>query len=121
MSMRTATVYVSCSSKPLCHRAWLAQRAWQRLRGMLFRPPLQFGEGLLLLGVSSVHTFGMRGFLDVIFLTADFTITGVRAELQPRRLLLGPLNTGHTLELPAGTIDTFGVALGDQLRVMLDE
>jgi uncharacterized membrane protein (UPF0127 family) len=115
--MRSATIYVSCLSQPLCHHAWLAEHAHQRLRGLLFRPALRSGEGLLLLSVSSIHTIGMQHALDILFLSSDFVITAMKMRLPPPRIALSPPDTRHALELPPGTAELHGCMPGDRLLI----
>lgn len=112
MSMRCACIAISGRSRPLCHTVWLAERAHQRLRGLLFRPPLVPGQGLWLHGVRSVHMFGMRVAIDVVFLDRACTVTGVRAWLPPNRTCMGEPGSHHTLELAAGMIQAHGLVRG---------
>ena len=104
-------------SRMLCHRAWIASHFHQRLQGLLFRPQLQVGEGLLLVGVKSIHTFGMRYLLDVVFLSADFTICGLHEALSRNRVAIGRRTACHALELPSGTISWSSLRMNDRLIV----
>lgn len=113
--MRTQTIVLAGSLETLCHTAWIAEHPHQRTRGLLFRPRLNTGEGLLLRGVSSIHTIGMRYPLDVVFIGADLEITALCARLAPMRMSFGPKRTRHALELPPGTIYHHGMQAGDHL------
>ena len=44
------------------------------------------GEGLLIPRCRSVHTFGMRFPLDLVFLDCDGVVVGLRRSVPPRRL-----------------------------------
>ncbi|HLO94144.1 MAG TPA: DUF192 domain-containing protein, partial [Burkholderiaceae bacterium] len=48
-----------------------ARSFWQRLGGLLVRPRLGAGEGLLLKPCNSVHTCFMRYAIDVIYLDRE--------------------------------------------------
>ena len=94
----------------------VADSWWHRLRGLLARPPLRQGEGLLLLECGSVHTAGMGHPIDVAFLDADGTVVRSIAALAPWRVGLGGTGAVHALELPAGRLEETGTVAGDRLR-----
>ena len=77
----------------------LAVTPRRRARGLLGRPVAP----LLLAPARSVHTFGMRAPIDVVFLDAELRV--VRATtLRPRRIAAARRAVA-VLELPAGTAD----------------
>ncbi len=57
-----------------------------RLLGFAFLRREQAGPGLLIPRCSSVHTFGMRFELDLVFLDRDGRALAVRLGVPPRRL-----------------------------------
>lgn len=83
----------------------VADSWWGRFRGLLARPPLKRGEGLLLLKCDSVHTVGMEYSIDVAFLDAQGTVVRSIADLRPWRVGLGGDEAVHTLELPSGRLE----------------
>ena len=87
--------------------------AWERLRGLLGRPPLRGDEGLLLVPCASVHTFGMTRPIDVIYLDRDWRIVRIVAGLQPRRVSWA-WRAVATLEVAAGA--AAALAPGQLLR-----
>ena len=88
---------------------------WRRLRGLLARPPLKQGEGLLLLGCDSVHTVGMRYPIDIAFLDAEGRVVRSIERLPPCRIGLGGSAAVHTLELPPGRLEQTGTVPGVRL------
>lgn len=96
-------------------RVAVADSWWPRLRGLLARPRLRRGEGLLLLDCRSVHTLGMAYAIDVAFLDADGTVVRSVSGLGPFRLGLGGPQAVHALELPAGRLDETGTVPGVRL------
>ena len=86
-----------------------------RLRGLLARPPMGEGEGLLLLECDSVHTFGMGYAIDVAFLDAEGRVVRSIDGLEPWRLGLGGAAAVHALELPAGRLRETGTVPGVRL------
>lgn len=96
-------------------RVALADSWWRRLRGLLARPRIRDGEGLLLLGCDSVHTVGMGYPIDVAFLDADGRVVRSLHRLGPWRIGLGGSTAVHALELPAGRLDATGTVPGVRL------
>jgi hypothetical protein len=96
-------------------RVAVADTWWLRFRGLLARPPLEAGQGLLLLECGSVHTVGMAHAIDVAFLDAEGRVLRSIARLAPWRVGLGGAEAVHTLELPAGRLDETGTVPGVRL------
>jgi uncharacterized protein len=89
--------------------------ALERMRGLLGRPPLQAGEGLLIEPCPSVHTFGMRYALDLVYLDPAGQVLKLVQELKPWRM--SSCTRAHaTLELPPGAIERSGIKPGDRLE-----
>jgi uncharacterized protein len=90
--------------------SWLA-----RLRGMIGRPEPNSGEGLLLTPCRSIHMYGMRFPLDVLFLDKDGTVVASYPSLRPGSRTRWHRHAMHALELPAGTVQGSGTVPGDVL------
>ena len=71
-----------------------------RLLGLALLDRRRAGEGLLIPRCRSVHTFGMRFPLDVVFLDTAFRPISRRSGLGPRRFA-GERGAVAVLELPA--------------------
>jgi uncharacterized protein len=95
----------------------VASRFWSRLRGLLGTRELLPGDGLLITPCSSVHMFGMRYAIDVLYLDAQDRVVGVDGSLAPGRI--GGLYRGarYVIELPAGTCEELGVEVGDAVAI----
>lgn len=94
----------------------VADRWWLRLRGLLGRPPLARGEGLLLRPCKAVHMAGMAFPLDVGFLDADGRLIAMYQALPPRARTRWHRGARQALELPAGTFAATGTGIGDLLE-----
>lgn len=94
---------------------WLASTLWQRLRGLIARAPLKPNEGLLLVPCRSVHTFGMRTPLDIVFLDRNRRIVKCVSALQPFRVASAP-SARYTLELSVGTVARASLGTGQILH-----
>jgi len=96
-------------------RAWKASNAWDRMRGLLGRPPLARDEALLIERCASVHTLGMRYALDVAFLDAEGRVVKLSRGLKPLRFAAAA-GARDALELAAGAAETLGIVRGAALR-----
>lgn len=57
-----------------------------RLGGLLVRPVLKAEEVLWLRPCQSIHTFGMRYAIAVLFLDKDNTVIDIRPRVSPNRI-----------------------------------
>jgi uncharacterized membrane protein (UPF0127 family) len=98
----------------LCERCHLADRALPRIRGLIARPQLAAGEGMLLRPTWSIHTAFVRFPIDAVFLDEQMTVLAVRSKLKPWRAAWA--RRAHAvLELPAGRCENLAVGPGDKL------
>lgn len=95
---------------------WLAANPWTRLRGLLGRPPLagDAAEGLLIEPCSSVHTFGMRYALDLVFLDRANRVVDVVQKLSPWTMRAARGKARKTLELMAGGVAVIQPQIGEE-------
>ena len=96
-------------------RIGVADRWWLRLRGLLGRPGVPAGEGLLLDPCRAVHMLGMRFPLDVAFLDAEGAVVAVYHALAPGARTSWHRTAATALELPAGTLKQSGTGVGDTI------
>lgn len=89
----------------------MAERGWDRTRGLLGREQLGTGEGLLITSCNSVHTVGMRYAIDVVFIDVDSKIIKIASNLRPFRLS-GAFNSKSVLELSSGSVASLGLKEG---------
>lgn len=86
-----------------------------RFVGLLTHRSLAPSEGLLLIPGGSVHTFGMRFAIDIVFVDAQLTVLKVAAAVQPYRHVSAPRGTWGALELRAGRTLEHDVVHGARL------
>ena len=89
-----------------------------RMRGYLGRDNPGPGHGLLLNPCGSVHTFGMRFVLDLIFLSREGAVCKVLAAVAPGRIAWGGWRAHHVIETPAGWLDLSLLPMGARVRPM---
>lgn len=82
-------------------RLKLTSRFWQRLVGLLPYDDNWPFEGLWLVPCWSVHTFGLRRPIDLVFLDRKLAIVKVQHSVLPWRLALC-WRAYSVIELPAG-------------------
>jgi uncharacterized protein len=112
--MSAVHVAADARGRVLCERCTVADRPHTRLRGLLGRPGLLPGEGLLLRPSPSIHTWFMRFPIDAVFVDADGTVVRIAGDLRPWRAA-GRRGARAVLELPAGECERHGLKPGDRL------
>jgi uncharacterized membrane protein (UPF0127 family) len=98
-----------------------ADSLWAKFMGLMGRPSLPAGAGLWLPASNGIHMMFMRFAIDAVFLgNPDAGREGARPVVSVHRGLrawtgLVPLVRGAhgVLELPVGTIERSGTAVGD--------
>ncbi len=113
--MKRGAIYRAGSGDCIVPEARCTTNAWERLRGLLGRPALCSGQGLLIDPCPSVHTIGMSYALDLAFLDRQWRVLGTVRGLPPLRFA-GRADARATLELPPGALDAAGIAAGDVLE-----
>ena len=66
---------------------YVADSFWARLRGLAGLGEMPPRSALLLPRCSSVHTFGMRFAIGVLFLDEEMRVIGERREVRPGRIV----------------------------------
>jgi uncharacterized membrane protein (UPF0127 family) len=105
----------------LCEKCAIANNIFTRVRGLLGRSGLEVGEGLLIVPCPSIHMFGMKFALDVVFLTRENVVTDYVENIAPGKCYVAKAKAGKAhsaLELPVGTIARTQTQVGDILRTV---
>jgi uncharacterized protein len=95
----------------------VARNPISRFVGLLGRRGLPEGVGLWIRPCSSVHMFGMRFAIDVVYLNRDCEVVKVVSHLKPWRVSAGGRRTHSTIELAAGEVARLGIVPGATIRV----
>ena len=112
--MRRMLVQNETRHSVLAELADVADTSAKRRKGLLGRDSLPTGHGLWIVPCESVHTYGMRFPIDVLYLDRKKRVRKLRRAMPPWRLSLC-LSAHSVLELPAGTIEQTKTQPGDQL------
>ena len=107
----------------LAERLETAASLWSRFMGLMGRPALPAGDGLWLPASNGIHMMFMRFPIDAVFVSKP-DADGVRRVRSVHRGLrawtgIVPLVRGSdgVLELPVGTIEASGTAVGDRVEI----
>jgi uncharacterized membrane protein (UPF0127 family) len=88
-----------------------------RRKGLLGRNGLAPFSAMVLAPCAAVHTMFMRFAIDVVFVDGDGRALRVVPDLAPWRAAMSPL-AHAVIELPAGTLASREVAVGDPLYLV---
>ena len=99
----------------LAERASVARSFFRRLKGLLGTASLPDGEGLLLSPCNSIHMFGMKYAIDVVFLDKELVVVDVLENIAPGKASRVYRKAYCCLELPAGKVNETGTTIGDKL------
>lgn len=95
----------------------LARRAGSfigRLRGLIGQPLPAQASGLWIEPCASVHTFGVRGLLDLVFVSTCMVVLRIDAAV-PSRRVRAAAGARAVLELRAGEAERLGLRAGTRL------
>ncbi len=102
-------------NRPLGARVRTASGAIARMRGLLGTEGLPAGGGLWISPCRAIHSIGMRYAFDALFLDAAMTVVGAYAAFPRNRVSKVFPTARGVLELPAGTIESTGTRIGDEI------
>ena len=105
------------SGKDLALDLAVADTLFSRLQGLLGSSTLPAGAGLWIKPCNSIHTFGMKFPIDVLFLDKGKRVVGVAKAMRPNRISRIYSGASSVLELPAGTIDAAESCIGNEVAI----
>ena len=103
----------------LCSNGLNACSFRQRLTGLLTRRFSDTFDGMIFFRCNSIHTFGMRFPIDVIFVSAKNEIISVHSNVKPWKILFEAVKYCTVIELPQGKAAETRCATGDILDFTL--
>lgn len=110
----------------IADKCFVAERFFERLRGLLGRRGMEPGEGLLIRECNNIHMWFMQFPIDVVFVkpttrqdgSRALTVTSAHADVPAWKVLpLMDSKARETLELPVGTIRRCAIEAGDELCI----
>ena len=94
----------------------IAGSFFSRLIGLMGRGGLARGEGLLIPGCRSVHTWFMRFPIDLIYLDESGHVVRIHARVEPFHLSWGGSHARDVLEIRAGAAAAGDTRPGDVIE-----
>lgn len=113
--MNYLSVRNASTQRTLGARILPADSFLRRLRGLIARPRLQSGEGLLLSPCQGVHMRFMSQPLDVAVLDAEGRVLALYPGMMPGEKTRWYARARYVLELPPGMIEGTDTQLGDEI------
>ncbi|MGZ3689054.1 MAG: DUF192 domain-containing protein [Bdellovibrionota bacterium] len=107
----------------IADKCFVAERFFDRLRGLIGRKSLESGQGMLFPRCQDIHMWFMSIPIDVVFVRRQkgegkWMVSSTREGVRPWRLLpVHDWKATETLELPAGTVRRHAIAAGDELCI----
>lgn len=89
---------------------------WGSFMGLMFKPALPAGTGMVFRPAMGIHTFFMRFALDLVYLDKDDVVTKVRSTMVPWRLDF--TSAAACIELNAGVATSADLRVGDRLHFL---
>jgi uncharacterized protein len=105
----------STQSTLLADKARRTANFLERGRGLMFADPLPEGGALVIDPCNSIHMFGMRYPLDIIFLDKESKVVFMYRGIKPWRMGRVVRGAKLAIELPEGVIEKSGTQVGDTL------
>lgn len=102
--------------QPLGVEVALAESFFARLRGLILTGPPMPARGLLLAPCNSIHTLGMRGPIEAVFLSKELRVLKIDTPLKPWRSVSACRGAWAVLEWRAGEAAYLGLRKGAQLK-----
>ena len=113
--MKRVQVTNSTRGRELGGRVILADWFWPRLRGLIARPRIEPGEGLMIVPCRGVHMYLMTYPIDVALMNRDGEVVAMYRELAPGARTHWHGDAHHALEVPAGMLAETHTTLGDRI------
>ena len=105
------------NGKELSNNVAEADSLFKRMKGLIGKTEMKAGEALLIKPCMSIHTFGMRFPIDVIFLNKKNEVITIIKNLKPNRITRVYPKAVSVLELPAGTLKEIDTRVGDEIEI----
>jgi len=113
---RRPRIKLELDGQPLGIDIVLAVSFLARLRGLILTGPMVPGRGLLIASCNSIHTLGMRGPIEAVFLSKELRVLKIASPLKPWRSLSVCLGAWWVLEWSVGEAARIGLRKGSQLQ-----
>lgn len=111
--MRQGQVSFSQGEDTVRFNVYRTETLWERMRGLLALPALTKSQGLWIEKCHSVHSFGMRYALDLVYLDKRDRIIKIVIDMPPRRCSYA-WRAAAVIELQSGESQRLNLQIGMQ-------
>lgn len=94
----------------------LAASFWARFKGLMLRPKLPVGRGLLIAPCNSIHMCFMRFSIDAVFIDKNYRVLKIKRRLYPWLGLAVCFGAWGVIELQAGEANRLSIRVDDVFR-----
>jgi uncharacterized protein len=121
--MRSVNILSVKNKIQIADKCLIAERFFDRLRGLIGKKAMKSGEGMLLKPCNDIHMWFMSIPIDVVFVSREsesqlLKVTSVHENVRPWKILpLSDRKASETIELPIGTIQRCEIRAGDLLCI----
>jgi uncharacterized membrane protein (UPF0127 family) len=106
------------SGRVIVERLEVARSIWRQAVGLIGRRELNADEGLWLEPCDSIHTFGMRFAIDVLFLDRSGALLRAVSDLRPWRVCWPVRHARTVVEIPAGVVASRNIRPGFRYQIV---
>ena len=110
-------VWLAEAPEPVIDRLRVARRFLQRAVGLLGKAGLAPREALLIPNCRSLHTFGMRFAIDVLFVDDQGVVRDLFPQTPSGHIVIARSKPVHALEVSAGFIAKHNINPGQRLSI----
>lgn len=111
--MRKVVVWNKTKESVILPKVYVAERFFDRLRGLMGTKELDLDAGLLIRPCNSVHTFFMKFSIDVAFMDKDGQVYYIIHSMRKNKVSPIVSKASSVLEASSGTFKGRNVAIGD--------
>jgi uncharacterized protein len=114
--MKKTAVIRATDNSTVFQEVEVADNFLTRLKGLLGRPGLESGQGILLCPANSIHTIGMKFSIDIAFIDKTGTVLKIIENMPPGRFSPIFFKSACVLETAAGELKKARLKADDNLR-----
>lgn len=115
--MMCRAVQLKINDKILFNHLVIADSFFTRLKGWLGKNAVSENEALLIKPCRSVHSFGMKFTIDVLFINSEQVIVGIFENLEANHLTLTVKQADYVVEIKGGLINKLNIEIGQIIEI----
>ena len=116
MAYSNCQIFIKGKKQPILNKVRVPTGFYANAKGLLGTKALAQDEAMLFRNCQSIHMFGMKIPLDIIFLAKDGTVLKMIENLKPWKIA-GCFKSKMTLEMATGTIKKHSIETNMKLEI----